>query len=37
MRGLLLRWQRSLPIGLLHRQLLGMGSDRVYALASGPT
>jgi hypothetical protein len=33
MRGLLLRWQRSLPIGLLHRQLLGMGSDRMYALA----
>jgi hypothetical protein len=33
MRGLLLRWQRSLPVGLLHRQLLSMGSDRVYALA----
>jgi hypothetical protein len=26
-------WQRSLPIGLLHRQLLGIGSDRVDALA----
>ena len=26
-------WQRSLPIGLLHRRLLGMGSDRVDALA----
>ena len=26
-------WQRSLPIGMLHRQLLGVGADRVDALA----
>jgi hypothetical protein len=25
------------PIGILHRLLLGVGSDRVSGLASGPT